>query len=33
MIIRVPKEIKNNERRVAFTSSGAMTFISHGHPW
>ncbi|MDN5666988.1 MAG: alanine dehydrogenase [Renibacterium salmoninarum] len=31
MIIGVPKEIKNNEFRVAITASGVHEFISHGH--
>lgn len=31
MIIGVPKEIKNNENRVALTPAGAAEFIKHGH--
>ncbi|PYI68219.1 alanine dehydrogenase [Arthrobacter livingstonensis] len=31
MIIGVPKEIKNNEFRVAITASGVHEFIQHGH--
>ncbi len=31
MIIGVPKEIKNNENRVALTPSGAREFVKHGH--
>ncbi|WP_394940256.1 alanine dehydrogenase [Psychromicrobium sp. YIM B11713] len=31
MIIGVPKEIKNNEFRVAITASGVHEFVSHGH--
>lgn len=31
MIIGVPKEIKNNENRVALTPAGAAEFIRHGH--
>jgi len=31
MIIGVPKEIKNNENRVALTPAGAMELTSHGH--
>ena len=31
MIIGVPKEIKNNENRVALTPSGAMELIRRGH--
>ncbi|NYE95763.1 alanine dehydrogenase [Psychromicrobium silvestre] len=31
MIIGVPKEIKNNEFRVAITASGVHEFTSHGH--
>ncbi len=31
MIIGVPKEIKNNEFRVAMTPGGAREFIKHGH--
>jgi len=31
MIIGVPKEIKNNESRVALTPSGAYEFIKRGH--
>ena len=31
MIIGVPKEIKNNEFRVAMTPAGTREFVSHGH--
>ncbi|QOY34053.1 alanine dehydrogenase [Anaerobacillus isosaccharinicus] len=31
MIIGVPKEIKNNENRVAITPAGVLSFISSGH--
>lgn len=31
MIIGVPKEIKNNENRVALTPSGAKELANHGH--
>lgn len=31
MIIGVPKEIKNNEYRVAVTPSGVRQFVRHGH--
>jgi alanine dehydrogenase len=31
MIIGVPKEIKNNENRVAVTPAGASEFVKHGH--
>lgn len=31
MIIGVPKEIKNNENRVALTPAGAMELAKHGH--
>ena len=31
MIIGVPKEIKNNENRVAVTPSGVAEFTKHGH--
>lgn len=31
MIIGVPKEIKNNENRVALTPAGASELIRHGH--
>jgi alanine dehydrogenase len=31
MIIGVPKEIKNNENRVAVTPAGAATFVKNGH--
>ncbi|MFA5843413.1 MAG: alanine dehydrogenase [Coriobacteriia bacterium] len=31
MIIGVPKEIKNNEFRVATTPGGAREFVAHGH--
>ncbi|RME92277.1 MAG: alanine dehydrogenase [Bacteroidetes bacterium] len=31
MIIGVPKEIKNNENRVALTPAGAVELIRHGH--
>lgn len=32
MIIGVPKEIKNNENRVALTPSGAKELVKKGHP-
>ncbi len=32
MIIGVPKEIKNNENRVAMTPAGTKEFIKQGHP-
>ena len=32
MIVGVPKEIKNNEFRVAMTPAGAREFVAHGHP-
>jgi len=31
MIIGVPKEIKNNENRVALTPAGAKALVSRGH--
>jgi alanine dehydrogenase len=31
MIIGVPKEIKNNENRVAITPSGVLAFVNNGH--
>ncbi|WP_304064106.1 alanine dehydrogenase [Pedobacter glucosidilyticus] len=31
MVIGVPKEIKNNENRVAVTPAGAASFIKNGH--
>jgi alanine dehydrogenase len=31
MKIGVPKEIKNNESRVALTPGGARTLVQHGH--
>ncbi len=31
MIIGVPKEIKNNENRVAVTPAGVKEFVEHGH--
>lgn len=31
MIIGIPKEIKNNENRVALTPAGAQELIKHGH--
>lgn len=31
MIIGVPKEIKNNENRVALTPAGAHSLVEHGH--
>ena len=31
MIIGVPKEIKNNENRVALTPAGARELVTHGH--
>ncbi len=31
MLIGVPKEIKNNENRVALTPAGVMAFIQNGH--
>ncbi len=31
MIIGVPKEIKNNENRVAVTPAGAKELVAHGH--
>ncbi|TXK86886.1 alanine dehydrogenase [Geobacillus sp. AYS3] len=31
MIIGVPKEIKNNENRVAITPAGVMSFVQAGH--
>src|SRR5881392_3112354 len=31
MFIGVPKEIKNNENRVALTPSGVVSFVNAGH--
>ena len=31
MILGVPKEVKNNENRVAITPSGVREFIKNGH--
>ncbi len=31
MVVGVPKEIKNNENRVALTPSGAHELVAHGH--
>lgn len=31
MIIGVPKEIKNNENRVAITPAGVLSFVNNGH--
>jgi len=31
MIIGVPKEIKNNENRIALTPAGAAELVNHGH--
>ena len=31
MVIGVPKEIKEEENRVAITSTGVSAFVSHGH--
>ena len=31
MIIGVPKEIKNNENRVALTPAGVQEFVKRGH--
>ncbi|MHB9142759.1 MAG: alanine dehydrogenase, partial [Paludibacter sp.] len=31
MKIGIPKEIKNNESRVALTPSGAKTLVENGH--
>ncbi|SCV23906.1 Protein of unknown function [Bacillus cereus] len=31
MIIGVPKEIKNNESRVALTPAGVIPFVKAGH--
>ncbi|MFN3924571.1 MAG: alanine dehydrogenase [Pseudarthrobacter sp.] len=31
MIVSVPKEIKNNEFRVALTSAGVQELVAHGH--
>ena len=31
MIVGVPKEIKNNENRVALTPAGVMEFVKNGH--
>ncbi len=31
MIVGVPKEIKDNEFRVAMTPGGVKEFVAHGH--
>ena len=31
MIIGIPKEIKNNENRVAMTPAGVHELVKHGH--
>ena len=31
MIIGVPKEIKNNENRVALTPAGVVSYVQAGH--
>ena len=31
MIVGIPKEIKNNENRVAITPAGVLEFMQHGH--
>jgi alanine dehydrogenase len=31
MFIGVPKEIKNNENRVALTPAGVISFLNAGH--
>ena len=31
MIIGIPKEIKNNENRVALTPAGARELVKRGH--
>lgn len=31
MIVGIPKEIKNNENRVALTPSGTAEMLKHGH--
>ncbi|MBW7459934.1 alanine dehydrogenase, partial [Paenibacillus sepulcri] len=31
MIIGIPKEIKNNENRVAITPSGVLSLVGRGH--
>ncbi|ASN04575.1 hypothetical protein CFK40_05885 [Virgibacillus necropolis] len=31
MVIGVPREIKNNERRVRLTPSGITAFVNAGH--
>ena len=31
MLIGVPKEIKNNENRVAMTPAGVKEMTAHGH--
>ena len=31
MIIGIPKEIKNNENRVALTPAGVVSFVNSGH--
>ena len=31
MIVGIPKEIKEEEKRVAITPSGVAAFVTHGH--
>ena len=31
MLIGIPKEIKNNENRVALTPAGVQTLVAKGH--
>ena len=31
MIIGIPKEIKNNENRIALTPAGAQELVKRGH--
>ena len=31
MIVSVPREVKNNEHRVAITASGVHELVAHGH--
>ena len=31
MLIGIPKEIKNNENRVALTPAGVHSLVGHGH--
>ncbi len=31
MIVGVPREIKNNEYRVALVPAGVRTLVEHGH--